>query len=104
MTLQTGIRRYFTVAEWKKGWAIKLSYVLLQQADILLTNFAMSAGLSELNPVIRGLLHAPVQLLLIKLVIPLIIAWLVPFKLLLPAMALLIVVIALDAAQLSLLF
>ena len=80
-----------------------MAYVLLHQADILLTNFAISAGFKELNPVIRGLLDTPVQLLVFKLIIPLIIAWLVPAKLLLPALILLLVMIASNLTKLSLL-
>ena len=95
------IRQYLSVAEWKKGLSIKVAYVLLHQADILLTNFAVSAGFKELNPVIKGLLDTPVQLLVFKLIIPLIIAWLVPAKLLLPALVLLLVVIGLNLTQLS---
>ena len=101
--LWTEISRYLSVAEWKKGLSIKVAYVLLHQADILLTNFAIFAGFKEFNPVIRGLLDAPVQLFVFKLIIPLIIAWLVPAKLLLPALVLLLVVIVLNLTQLSLL-
>jgi len=97
----TEISRYLSVAQWKKGLSIKVAYVLLHQADILMTNFAISAGFKELNPVIRGLLDTPVQLLVFKLIIPLIIAWLVPAKLLLPALVLLLVVIGLNLTQLS---
>ena len=101
--LWTEISRYLSVVEWKKGLSIKVAYVLLHQADILLTNFAIFAGFKELNPLIRGLLDTPVQLLVFKLIIPLIIAWLVPAKLLLPALGLLLVVIVLNLTQLSIL-
>lgn len=101
--LWTEISRYLSVVEWKKGLSIKVAYVLLHQADILLTNFAIFAGFKELNPFIRGLLDTPVQLLVFKLIIPLIIAWLVPAKLLLPALGLLLVVIVLNLTQLSIL-
>ena len=99
--LWTEISRYLSVAEWKKGLSIKVAYVLLHQTDILMTNYAISAGFKEFNPVIRGLLDAPVQLLVFKLIIPLIIAWLVPAKLLLPALVLLLVVIGWNLTQLS---
>ena len=99
--LWTEISRYLSVAEWKKGLSIKVAYVLLHQADILMTNFAISAGFKEFNPVIRGLLDAPVQLLVFKLIIPLIIAWLVPAKFLLPALVLLLMVIGWNLTQLS---
>ena len=99
--LWTEISRYLSVAEWKKGLSIKVAYVLLHQADILMTNYAISTGFKEFNPVIRGLLDAPVQLLVFKLIIPLIIAWLVPAKILLPALVLLLVVIGWNLTQLS---
>jgi hypothetical protein len=99
--LWTEISSYLSVAEWKRGLSIKVAYVLLHQADILMTNFAIYTGFKEFNPVIRGLLDSPVQLLVFKLIIPLIIAWLVPAKLLLPALVLLLVVIGLNLTQLS---
>jgi hypothetical protein len=99
--LLTELKRYLSIEEFKKGLGIKVAYVLLHQADILLTNFAVSAGFKELNPVIRGLLDTPFQLLVLKLIIPLIIAWLVPAKLLLPALLLLLVVIGLNLRELS---
>lgn len=94
------IRRYLSVAEFKKGLSIKVAYVLLHQADSLLTSFAMSAGFKELNPVLKGMLDAPAQLLAFKLIIPVMIAWLVPAKLLLPALVFLLVVIGLNLREL----
>jgi hypothetical protein len=99
--LWTEIRRYFSIEEFKKGLGIKVAYVLLHQADILLTNAALSAGFRELNPVMRGLLDTPVQLLMFKFIMPLIIAWLVPAKLLLPALALLLLIIGFNLKELS---
>ncbi len=98
-TLRDEFGRYFSVAEWKKGLSIKVAYVLLHQADILLTAFAVAAGFRELNPVISASLDAPVLLLALKLLIPLVIAWLVPAKLLIPAIVLLVAVIGLNLAQ-----
>ena len=92
---------YLSMAQFKKGLSIKIAYVLLHQADILLTNLAISAGFKELNPIMRGLLDAPVQLLVLKLIIPLIIAWLVPAKLLLPALVFLMIVLILNLRELS---
>jgi len=98
--LQTTIMRYLSVAELKKGLSLRVAYLLLHQADLLLTKFAVSTGFEELNPVIRGSLDAPVQLLVFKLIIPLIIVWLVPAKLLLPALVLLLVVIGWNLKEL----
>lgn len=98
--LRTAVIRYFSVAELKKGLSLRVAYVLLQQADLLLTKFAISSGFEELNPVIRGSLDTPAQLLLFKIIIPLIIACLVPAKLLLPALVLLLMVIAWNLKEL----
>jgi hypothetical protein len=100
-TLRGELARYFTVAEWKKGLVIKVAYVLLHQADILLTSFALSAGFQEINPVIRASLETPVLILVLKLFIPLIIAWLVPARLLIPAIVLLLVIVGFNLAQLA---
>ena len=100
-TLRGEIGRYFSVAEWKKGLSIKVAYVLLHQADILLTTFAVSVGAREVNPVISASLGAPAQLLALKLFIPLLIAWLVPARLLIPAIVLLLAVIGFNLAQLG---
>ena len=100
-TLWTAVSRHLSVAEFKKGLSIKLAYVLLQQADMLVTNFAVSAGFKELNPIVKGFLDTPAQWLLLKLVIPLFIAWLVPARFLVPALGLLLVVLGLNLKELA---
>ena len=100
-TVWESARRYLTVSEFKKGIPIKVAYVLMQQADMLMTNFAMSAGFHEVNPLIRGILGSPSELLVVKLLVPVIIAWLVPAKLLIPAIGVLLVVLALNLHALS---
>ncbi len=102
-TLRGELGRYFTVAEWKKGLGIKIAYLLLHQADILLTSFAVSAGFYEFNPVIRASLDTPVQILALKLFIPLLIAWLIPAKLLIPAVILLLAIVGYNLSQLAML-
>lgn len=72
---------------------LKVSYLFLQQADLVLTVLAISAGFTELNPFMANLVHTPQELLLFKLITPLIIALLVPGKLLIPAIALLSAVV-----------
>ena len=98
--LRTAVMRYLTVAELKKGLTLRVAYVVLQQADLLMTRFAISSGFEELNPVMRSLFETPAQLLLFKLVIPVIIAALVPAKLLLPALVLLLMIIAWNLKEL----
>ena len=78
----------------------KVSFVLLNQLDLILTIAAINAGLYELNPLMRHLVAIPPLLITIKLVIPVLIAWLAPGKLLLPAIILLIFVISWNIKEL----
>jgi hypothetical protein len=96
------LRQYFTLAELRKGLSLRVVYMALQLADCLMTILAVNAGFQELNPVMRGLLGSPVQLITFKLVIPLAIAWLVPARLLIPALVLLLAVIGLNVKELLL--
>ena len=82
-----------SAATFKRDTAEKASFVLLNQLDLALTFLAMSFGFTEMNPFMRYLLNLPVVLLVVKLAIPLLIAWLIPGKFLLPAIALLALVI-----------
>jgi hypothetical protein len=102
--LWTEIRRYYTVAEYRKWLSLRLAYVVLQAADLLMTWFAVQAGYEELNPIVRGFLATPLQLVMFKFVVPLAIAWLVPARLLLPALVLLMAVIGFNITELFLLF
>lgn len=88
----TRANSFFRIDTSHKSLAIKVSYVLLHQIDLVLTVVAVSLGYSELNPLMRALLSAPIPLIVIKVFIPLVIAWLAPSKLLLPAIAFLALV------------
>ena len=96
------INLWDSVATFRRGTAEKASFVLLNQFDLTLTILAIYLGFSELNPFIRNLVNIPVLLLTVKLAIPLLIAWLIPSKLLLPAIALLILVILWNIKELIL--
>jgi hypothetical protein len=76
----------------KRSIITKISYFLLQQLDLLLTLWAVNAGFTELNPMMRGLLASPPQLVLFKVIIPMMLAWFCPSKLLLPSLALILAV------------
>ena len=78
---------------FSRGLALKASYVLLHQLDLILTIIAVSLGYTELNPLMRALLAAPVQLIVIKVFIPVVIVWLCPNRLLIPAAAFLFLVV-----------
>jgi len=83
------------------GIGVKACYLVLQQLDLGLTVYAASLGLSEMNPWIRSLLGSPMQLVTFKLAIPLFIAWVVPYKLLIPACLLLAVVVGWNLRELA---
>ncbi len=92
---------------WTDYWqstTAKAWYVLLQQLDLALTALAMSLGLWEHNPVMRSLLTTPFQLVTVKLLIPLIIVWLVPGKLLVPAVLFLGLVVGWNVKELLFFF
>jgi len=85
---------------FRRGLGTKVSFVLLNLFDLVLTTFALSLGFYELNPWMRSLAASPLQLLLVKLAIPILIAWIVPSRLLMPAIALLILVVGWDVKEL----
>jgi len=87
-------------ATFKRCTLEKVSFVLLSLFDLTLTILAMSLGLSEINPFIRFIVHIPVLLLVIKLFIPLLIAWIMPGRLLLPSIALLALIVVWNLKEL----
>ena len=82
-----------SAATFRQCTVEKISFVLLNQLDLVLTLLAINLGFSELNPLIRYLVGMPVMLLIVKFAIPLLIAWLIPGRLLLPAILLLSLVV-----------
>jgi hypothetical protein len=102
--LRERIKPYLAIGEFRKGLSLRVAYVALQLVDCLMTVLAVNAGFEELNPVMRGIIESPLQLVTFKLVVPLAIAWLVPAKLLIPAMVLLMAVIGLNIKELVLFF
>ncbi len=82
-----------STATFRKCTAEKASFILLSQFDLTLTVLAINLGLAELNPFIRYLVQIPALLLVFKLAIPVLIAWLMPGRLLWPSIALLSLVV-----------
>lgn len=76
-----------STATFSRGTAYKIGFVALIYLDLLLTVFALRHGASEMNPVMLRLLDNPLELGLVKVVIPVFIAWLVPSMLLLLSIA-----------------
>ena len=104
----SSLRKYGLIREshreYRRSLTVKATYLLLHQLDLALTVLAVSAGLDELNPWMRNLLTLPLQLAIVKLAIPLLIAWLVPYKLLIPATLFLLVVVGWNIKELVLLW
>lgn len=97
-------RWWESTATFKKCTALKLSFILLSILDLTLTVVAINLGLFEMNPFIRYLFNLPVLLVLIKFVVPLLIAWLIPGRFLLPSIALLALVIVWNVKELIIFF
>ena len=94
------LARYWSQTGFSSGLRIKVGYLLLQQLDLILTVAAVSAGFHEINPIIKHMLASPFQLVMVKLVIPLLIVWFVAGRLLLPAIGLLALVVAWNVKEL----
>ena len=76
-------------ATFKKRTEEKILFILLCLFDLTFTVVAVSMGFTELNPVMVFLIRMPALLLAVKLGVPILIAWLVPGRLLWPAIVLL---------------
>jgi hypothetical protein len=102
MQPQSVSRRLFeSAATFKKCTAGKLAFVSLGLADLALTVVAVNLGLTEINPFMRFLVQVPLLLLAVKFFIPVIIAWLMPGKLLLPSIILLALVVGWNIKELA---
>ncbi len=92
-----------SAATFRQGTAEKAAFILLNQFDLTLTVLAIQLGFTELNPFVRYLVDLPVLLLVIKFAIPVLIAWLIPGRLLLPSIVLLALIAAWNVKELLLL-
>jgi hypothetical protein len=89
-----------SAATFKECTLEKISFIALNQLDLGLTLLAISSGLSELNPLMRNMFLSPYQLILFKVAIPLFLAWIVPGKLLIPAIIFLAIIVSWDIKEL----
>ena len=80
---------------------LKISYLGLQVMDLGLTLLAIGLGAHELNPFVRAALGSPVQLLVIKVGLPLWLVWVLPGRFLIPAILLLMFVVGWDVKELA---
>ena len=90
-----------SAATFKEDTAEKLAFIFLCLADMVLTLVAANLGFNEINLTVRLMLQIPLLLLLVKLVIPVFIAWVVPGKFLWPAIVLLALVVLWNAKELA---
>jgi hypothetical protein len=85
---------------FKKSTTEKIAFISLNVIDLVLTLFALNLGAAELNPIIKGMISNPMALYTTKLLLPLVLAWLLPGKLLIPSIAVLVFVIGWDVREL----
>ena len=91
---------FASTATFRRCVPEKAAFVLLNLLDMVLTLTAVSWGFSELNPLMRYLVTVPAMLVVVKFAIPLLIAWLAPGRLLLPAILLLSLVVGWNIKEL----
>lgn len=89
-----------STATFDHGTLSKVGFILLVYLDLLLTLFAVSHGFNEMNPVMSRFLDRSSELLLVKGVAPVFVAWLVPSRLLWPSIGLMLAVAGWNIAQL----
>ena len=87
-------------ATFKRCTGEKVSFIILAEADLLLTVLAVFLGFTELNPVVKFLFQVPVLMLVVKGFIPVLIAWAIPGRLLWPSIGLLALVFLWNAKEL----
>jgi hypothetical protein len=92
-----------STATFRKNTGAKMAYVTLGLVDLVLTVMAANLGLTEINPFMSLLIQIPLLLLAVKLLIPGLLAWLMPGKFLIPSIALLAFVVAWDIKELAVL-
>lgn len=87
-------------ATFKQCTAEKVSFVVLSELDLGLTLLAIYMGFTELNPLVGILLKIPVLLLIVKCFLPVVIAWVIPGRLLWPSIVLLALVVIWNVKEL----
>lgn len=91
---------FSSAATFRRCLPEKVSFLALNLVDLVLTVLAAHMGFHELNPLVRQLMAVPAMLYVVKLAVPLLIAWLAPGRFLLPAIALLSLVIGWNIKEL----
>ena len=100
-TLKQSVAIFYQRFNTKWANEFKLSYLFLQQVDLLFTVYAMSHGALELNPFVRMILSSLPLIFLFKLLIPLLIVYLVPGGLLMPGIVVQLIVLVWNVKELG---
>jgi len=90
------------VASFRQGTWLKVAFIVLAYCDLVFTTFALRLGFSELNPYMERMIAYPLAFFLVKGVASVGIAWLVPGRLLLPAITFMSFVISWNVKELVL--
>ncbi|MBF8268214.1 MAG: hypothetical protein HW388_1722 [Dehalococcoidia bacterium] len=83
---------FWSSVTFSRGTSHKLWFVGLIYLDLVLTLLAINLGFIEMNPYMLQLLARPAELLMVKMAFPVLLGWLVPAPLLLPAIGFMLVV------------
>ena len=89
-----------STATFAHGTALKVVFIAVAFIDLLLTMSAVQQGFVEMNPIMVRALGNPLELVMLKVMAPVFIAWLAPDKLLIPSIGLLMAVTGWNMAQL----
>jgi hypothetical protein len=89
---------------FRKSTTEKIAFISLNLIDLVLTLFAMNLGAQEINPIMRGMISSPAALYTTKLLMPMVLAWLLPGKLLIPSIAILVFIVGWDIRELLIFF
>ena len=101
MTIPVRARSWWeSSATFKRCTTEKVLFIFLAEADLLLTITAVFAGFTELNPLVKFLFAVPALMVLVKAVLPVVIAWAIPGRLLWPSIAALAFVVVWNVKEL----
>jgi hypothetical protein len=73
----------------KTDTALKVTFLTMQMADLILTLVAARSGWVELNPIMLASLDSLYKVAAFKFAVPILVSWFVPGRLLIPAILLL---------------
>ncbi len=103
----TGDAETMQVGSWwessttfRRCTAEKVSFIVLSELDLGLTLLAIYMGFTELNPLVEWMIGVPFVLLLVKCILPVLVAWAIPGRLLWPSIVLMALVVIWNVKEL----